>query len=178
MVLDSTLVLQSFASQVLNAIGRLIASMTVAASNSILKLVDTTLQSCHNAQCVPAMIQALAQEGVLTYMIKGIAGDDIGPIRNGFAMILCLLWIYEPVLSLNAVESNGIPIDHIVQIIVDRFDSLAQMKQRKLCALGLASIVGTGHPLVLSKMAAIVAILTSVGAELGSLNRSEYFNFI
>jgi hypothetical protein len=173
MVLDPLAVLQSCASQMLNAVGRLMASMTVAASNSILKLVDVMLQSCYSAQCVPPMIQALAQEGVFAQMINGIAGEDIGPIRNGYAMIICRLCMYEPALCLRAVEGFGIAIEQMIQLLLDRFDTLAQTKQRKLCALGLASLVGTGIPQVLAQFPGIIAVLTSVGAELSSLNRSE-----
>jgi hypothetical protein len=173
MVLDPLSVLQSYASQMLNAVGRLMAGMTVSASNSILKLVDVMLQSCYSAQCVPPMIHALAQEGVFALLINGIAGDDIGPIRNGYAMIVCRLCMYEPVLTLRAVEGCGVAVEQMIQQLLDRFDSLAQTKQRKLCALGTASLVGTGLPQVLSQIHGLIAVFTSVGAELHSLTRSE-----
>ena len=43
-----------------------------------------------------------------------------------------------------------------------------------MCALGLISMIGTGHPIVLSKLLGICSIITSVFAEVSNMDRTKY----
>jgi hypothetical protein len=175
-LIDPLSVLQNNAVPLVEGITKLVGGLTVNASNALLRFVDILVQSCENSNCFQDLFHVMFTQGLFSKVMNNVlVGEDLGPIVVGFLMLLARMAIYSPVLLLEAIEGGGMQtLDEFLKAMFRRFDSMGHLKQRKLCALALTALMGTGNQTVVSHMGEILSIFTSVGIEVQDSDKQEY----
>lgn len=173
-------ILNLFADPLLTQICGLLGTLTANASNSLLRLIDITVQACYDANCFPALIQLMYSKGLFTKLLTTIlSGTELGVIVVGFLMIMSRMAIYDANSVMQIMHTGGgnDAIERFLDVFLEKYDSLGQAKQRKLCALAFTSLIGTGNTMVIQRFPAICTILTSVYASNLDQNDMVLFTF-
>lgn len=174
-VLSPLPILQKHANPFIASLVVMIGTLTINASNSLLKLTDISLQSCNSANCLPALFQVMYAEGLFNKLLYVILGEDeVDSIVVGFLVLLSRMIMYDPNSIVQIMHSIGSDVlERLLAVYIQRYDSLGHIKQRKMSALALASLLGTGQPAVVQRIFEISKILTSTVLELSKLKRTE-----
>lgn len=157
----------------------MLGSLKPAASNSLLKCVDTILRCCHSANCFNAIGQVIYSGPLIGKLLQVVLeGTELSHIIVGYIMILNRLIIYDVDLFANVLISNNPHhFTRFLDMIIDKYDSMGQGKQRKMTGIAIAELLGTGNQMVLAKLEALFVILTSIGVELNGLDKQESLIF-
>jgi hypothetical protein len=177
-LVDPLGVLQSNATILVNVISRLFGGLSIPAMQAFLHFVDVLIQSCHVCNCLENLLQVFYTQGLLHKMINVVLTDgDIGPVIVDIIILVSRMILYNPdqmIKMIESIDSNA--LQAFLGKSLDKFDAMGHLKQRKLFALALASLVGTANTLVMARIPEIFVVFTSTTIEIGTLARSEYYN--
>ncbi|KAJ3362561.1 Importin-11 [Kappamyces sp. JEL0680] len=152
-VLSPLQTLQLYAEPLIDAITRMLGTLTVNASNALLRLVDIMLQSCQSAGVFPSLLQIMYTKGLFTRLLTVVlAGEEMNIIVVGFLMVLSRMMVYDAGSVLQILHASGEgAVDRFLDVLIEKYDTLGHVKQRKLHALAMISLVGTGQAPVMAR---------------------------
>ncbi|KAI9205762.1 armadillo-type protein [Polychytrium aggregatum] len=168
-LLDTVRVLQTYARDILDVIARLVGNIKPDAAHSILRCVDIMLQTCHIANCFPAIGEVLVGSGLLANLAKTVIENiELHVVIVKYISILSRMALYDPELFVRSIVSVGgeAALPALIDAWCDKYDNISHPKQRKLCALGLATLLRSNSHLVYPKIEAILNVVTSASNEL------------
>lgn len=100
--------LQLYAEPLFRAVCSMMGSLTVNASNSLLRLVDMVLQSCNAVHQFKALLQVMFAQGLFIKLLGVILeGNELGPIVIGFLMVLSRMILYDASSVLQIIQTTG-----------------------------------------------------------------------
>nr|KAJ3421434.1 Importin-11 [Polyrhizophydium stewartii] len=181
-VLDPLAVLQANAMPIMSTIAGMLGELRAEASNALMRTVDTIVQACHAANCFGAISQVISSSSLFAKMLSLVLQrGEINLVVVGFLAILARIAIYDPVTFIGAIDHVGATsnppvadvLGPLLDLWVEKFDAMGHGKQRKLTALAMANLLGTGHPAVLARLNGVFGVLTSVAAEIAGLDKEE-----
>ncbi|KAH6564445.1 hypothetical protein BASA60_010314 [Batrachochytrium salamandrivorans] len=109
----------------------------------------------------------------------------MGIVIVGFLAVLARIAVYDPVFFTSAIEQIGStsnpPVTDITGQFLDRWlekvDAIGHGKQRKLAALAMCSLLGSGHPAVLARIDAVLGMLTGIMSQFHNMSSDEAATF-
>lgn len=174
-LLETLPTLQAYALPIIEQISLMLGALKPAVSDSLLNCIDVMLQVCDQANCFAAMSQIIYGSTLigklLTVVLEGV---ELSQVIIGNMMILSRMIMYEPAAFTRLLVSLGIIVfENFIDALLDRYDNIAQLKQKKLFGLALSFLIGTGHRVVIQKLEAIFVPLASIAVELNLLAEKE-----
>ncbi|KAH6564693.1 hypothetical protein BASA62_007741 [Batrachochytrium salamandrivorans] len=185
-VLDPLSVLQTGAVPIMTNIAQMLGQLKIEASNTLLQVVDVALQACHASNCFPSICQVLLSSGIFSRLIEVVLQNtEMGIVIVGFLAVLARIAVYDPVFFTSAIEQIGStsnpPVTDITGQFLDRWlekvDAIGHGKQRKLAALAMCSLLGSGHPAVLARIDAVLGMLTGIMSQFHNMSSDEAATF-
>ncbi|KAH6582121.1 hypothetical protein BASA60_002135 [Batrachochytrium salamandrivorans] len=136
-------------------IAQMLGQLKIEASNTLLQVVDVALQA--------AMLPIVSLPSAKYY---------------------CLV-CNDPVFFTSAIEQIGStsnpPVTDITGQFLDRWlekvDAIGHGKQRKLAALAMCSLLGSGHPAVWARIDAVLGMLTGIMSQFHNMSSDEAATF-
>ncbi|KAH9062811.1 ARM repeat-containing protein [Lactarius vividus] len=182
-LLDANSVLQSYASQLFTLLQRPLMEASVNHTRPLLDTLALLLQLAH-----PSIYsETLHSTGLFSLLITTIVEDKADVfILTRHVEIMARLAVSDSRVFLMymsaAAERLGKPETELWEGLLDqwrqRFDNVSEPRLRKLYAMGLASLISTGRPEVLERLATEVFDLwTDVFAELKEVQRQKENDF-
>jgi hypothetical protein len=168
--------LRSYAVPIIDQISVMLGDLKPVASNALLQCVDTILQACHASNCFSAIGHIIYNGSLFQKLLKVIIeGIEHSQVIVGYLMIINRLILCDPDMFVNSTMGQSPEyISVFVKCLVEKFDCMAQTKQRKMAGLAMAALVGTGNEAGLQFLDAIFVLVTSVAVELKGLTDNEY----
>ncbi|KAI8924466.1 armadillo-type protein [Entophlyctis helioformis] len=181
-LLDARSVLSAHAVTIMGTIAHMMGDLKPDASSALLRTVDITMQACQADDCFSAISQVMASGPLLGRILQIVMdGKEMSYIVAGYLAVLARFAVYDPQLFVDTITYAGTSwtppvgdlVGHLLDKWFDKMDAMGHGKQRKLTALAMASLIGTGHPSVLARINGVFGVLTSVASEISKLDRDE-----
>ncbi|KAI8911068.1 armadillo-type protein [Gorgonomyces haynaldii] len=162
-----------YSPQILDKIGLMLENVKPAACGALLHTIHTILLTCyvHKLDIWPSIYQG----SLIPRVLQALKQDELSFVIVAHLLLLSRLSLYHPTLFCSYFSATD--LSHLLDLYLDKFDNMGQLKQRKLCALGLSALVGTGSEPVLTKLEGIMVCLTSVLVEVKGLDKDETLAF-
>lgn len=107
-VLAPLVTLQSYSDPLVSSISKMMGSLTVSASNSLLRLVDLMCQSCQVAGCFPDLLNVMYTQGLFGRLLSVVlGGEEMDVIVVGFLIVIFRLFLYDAPNVIKIIESGG-----------------------------------------------------------------------
>ncbi|KAJ3380752.1 Importin-11 [Lobulomyces angularis] len=184
-LLNPLSVLQIYAISIFTSLSQLIGSLKPEASKSILHLLDVTIQVCsRDLNLLKPLEEVLSSTGLLTKLLELILlNEEMGFILCSYLSIFARLTLFDANFCITFCKYSGgllnPPLESVLPMLinawVEKFDSMAHPKERKLSALALASLL-IDNAIIDSKLELILNVLSSVVAEIsGDLDNAQIY---
>ena len=171
--------LSLYAQTITEKISLMLGDLKPAASNSLLSFLDIILQCCNLAQSFKAIGQMIYNGPLIRKLLEVIVqGTEMTQVIVGYLVLLSRMVYYDPDLFIQAINAiHPTLLDSFIVVLLDKFDNIGQRKQRKMCVLALASLIGTGNTIVMGHIEGISATITSVIIDIAGMPSSESLLF-
>ncbi|KAI0307271.1 ARM repeat-containing protein [Multifurca ochricompacta] len=183
LLLDANAILQRYASQLFSALKQSLITASANNARSLLDALALLLQLAHPS----TYSETLHSSGLFSFLIMTITEDKADVFiltRHVEIMARLAVWDSRVFLQYMSAAANRIdrPESELWEGLLDqwrqRFDNVSEPRHRKLYAMGLAALVSTGRPEVLSRLPGEVFDLwTDVFAELKEVQRQKENDF-
>ncbi|GAA5872418.1 hypothetical protein JCM16303_004510 [Sporobolomyces ruberrimus] len=171
LLLHASKVLELCSRELFKSVSELLDGLRLEAVKIVLHAMNTIFRTCPNPTIWAA---ALDESGCFQTMLQVVSQNDTSALIatkylcSIARIILASSETFHQLVASTAARTNT-PPDHLLSIIlnqfVDRLDNMSQGGQRKLVALALAELVATTNPIVLSRLADLVALWSGVLAQ-------------
>ncbi|KAI8899690.1 armadillo-type protein [Globomyces pollinis-pini] len=174
-VLSPSMSLQNFSIPIVTSLTTMLTNASAVASNHLLKFLEVVLQASYQAKCYPAVFQIILSQGLFSKLMSTVLiGDELSIVIVGILMVLCRMIVYDADSMVEAIATGGPNVlDQFVTLLLDKYDAMGHFKQRKLCALALSALIGTGIPVIVGKLDGTFAIFTSIVIEINDPDKPE-----
>ncbi|TPX34316.1 hypothetical protein SmJEL517_g03017 [Synchytrium microbalum] len=177
-------VLQVNANSTMESITRLIGdALKPEAGSAVLHCIDVILQSCAAAQPQPltsAIHTVAASTGLISKIVDTVLQKtELGYIIAGYLTSLARMAVNDHIFFLNVLGSmsglsdgsvspvsSGGALGAILDYWIEKMDGMGHAKQRKLTAMACATLLGTGNPIVMSRIHGIFVVLSSAVSDM------------
>lgn len=158
LLVDAPLILQNFASGLMNAVTSTVTGQAVETNQRGLLVTI-----CFMTQLAPSSLwaEALYSSGFFNHIVKVLREDESSSaLLTECIFVVARIAVADremfPRLVSAAAQASGVPEEKVWEPILDQywrqFDHMSEPRHRKLAAMGVASLVATGRHEVLERI--------------------------
>ncbi|KZT42903.1 ARM repeat-containing protein [Sistotremastrum suecicum HHB10207 ss-3] len=156
-LLDPSLVLGRYCHELFSAYVSAISKIATANIKEIILSLNLIVQLAPST----LWAQAMHTSGLFALMVQNIIEDHQSPdLITHYLFVFARIVLQDPSTFLQLISATAALKNVAEEIIFNglldqwrgKYDNIAEIRNCKLSALGLASLVGTGHPVVLDRL--------------------------
>ncbi|CAG8528258.1 11592_t:CDS:10 [Ambispora leptoticha] len=164
-ILVPQMVIQTFGHSILDAFTRLLGDLKTEASNFVIHVIDTILQTCP----IRLTGETLIGTGLLWKLMNIKQPYNV----VGYISIFARVVISEPNYFLQFIAIAGQQsntqehalLEKVLDVWIERFDNIAHPKQRKLNAMAFTALIAITNTIILARLPQFISIWCDVLSE-------------
>ncbi|ORX77141.1 hypothetical protein BCR32DRAFT_283464, partial [Anaeromyces robustus] len=171
-ILAPTLIFQQYASELFNKLSEVIDHPKPEIVKYTVRIIDFCIQIGHRDHCLPSIVEVITTTTVIDKMLDTIMKEDeYCRAVVDYLSLFSRIMFYDVNLFIQLMKHYGQKYDQdsilkpMLQIYVDRIDTVGHPKVRKLVGLALSNIIPSLNQDTLDQLQGIFVVMSDILTE-------------